>query len=272
MRIFNNTFLRNNGAAAQPYTEISSVETPNPYVMLRNNIVVDDAFADARPDLERPGPVHEREQLRLVERRQLEQHRGRRGSADRPVEAVPRPEPPRRGSRRRHRGEPQVRELRGGTENLHIQPGSAAVDAGATLTGVVLGDIDGVGRSAPWDIGADELSGLAAVGVGCPVGTAPDGAQQGPARRTSTWATDAPPERGATGNSLHDVRRSITSDLRRCPATPIRRSAPASSPPTAVAGAPERRDCSFHGDPAAGVAARPTRCSSPGTTCTASPP
>ena len=44
-----------------------------------------------------------------------------------------------------------------GSENLHIQSGSAAWNKGADLTGVVQGDIDAALRTAPWDVGADEL-------------------------------------------------------------------------------------------------------------------
>jgi hypothetical protein len=38
----NNTFLRNGSIFGTPWTEIGTAETPNPYVVLRNNILVDD--------------------------------------------------------------------------------------------------------------------------------------------------------------------------------------------------------------------------------------
>jgi uncharacterized repeat protein (TIGR01451 family) len=45
-----------------------------------------------------------------------------------------------------------------GAEDLHITAGSAAQDAAADLGRVFSGDIDGAVRTAPWDIGADDVS------------------------------------------------------------------------------------------------------------------
>ncbi len=44
-----------------------------------------------------------------------------------------------------------------GSENLHIQAGSAALNVATDLTGLVYADIDGGARVNPWDIGADDL-------------------------------------------------------------------------------------------------------------------
>ena len=46
-----------------------------------------------------------------------------------------------------------------GAENLHIKPGSAAADAGADLGPIFTADVDAQSRTAPWDIGADEILG-----------------------------------------------------------------------------------------------------------------
>jgi len=44
-----------------------------------------------------------------------------------------------------------------GSENLHIQAGSAASNVGTDLSGIVYFDIDGGARVNPWDIGADDI-------------------------------------------------------------------------------------------------------------------
>ncbi len=44
-----------------------------------------------------------------------------------------------------------------GSEDLHIQPGSAAANVGTDLSSVVYADIDGGARVNPWDIGADDI-------------------------------------------------------------------------------------------------------------------
>ena len=46
-----------------------------------------------------------------------------------------------------------------GAENLHIKPGSSAADAGADLGTMFTTDVDAQSRTAPWDIGADEILG-----------------------------------------------------------------------------------------------------------------
>jgi len=45
----------------------------------------------------------------------------------------------------------------GGSENLHIQAGSAAANVATDLSGLVYADIDGGARVNPWDIGADDI-------------------------------------------------------------------------------------------------------------------
>ncbi|MEZ4526976.1 MAG: PKD domain-containing protein [Desulfobacterales bacterium] len=45
-----------------------------------------------------------------------------------------------------------------GSADLHLQPGSAALDSGADLSSVFKEDVDGQNRTGLWDAGADELS------------------------------------------------------------------------------------------------------------------
>jgi photosystem II stability/assembly factor-like uncharacterized protein/outer membrane protein assembly factor BamB len=52
-----------------------------------------------------------------------------------------------------------------GSEDLHIQPTSAARGAGADMGGLFTIDVDGATRSAPWDIGADESAGSASLTI-----------------------------------------------------------------------------------------------------------
>jgi parallel beta helix pectate lyase-like protein len=44
-----------------------------------------------------------------------------------------------------------------GSENFHIQSGSALIGAGTDLSATFTTDVDGATRSAPWDVGADEF-------------------------------------------------------------------------------------------------------------------
>jgi Peptidase family C25/Concanavalin A-like lectin/glucanases superfamily/Domain of unknown function (DUF2341) len=50
-----------------------------------------------------------------------------------------------------------------GSENLHLQGSSQAIDRGADLSLAFWTDIDGAQRAAPWDIGADEFGAVTAV-------------------------------------------------------------------------------------------------------------
>jgi len=48
--------------------------------------------------------------------------------------------------------------LGAGTEDLHLLPASPAVDSGRDMGALLADDLDGDLRSAPWDMGADELN------------------------------------------------------------------------------------------------------------------
>ncbi len=52
-----------------------------------------------------------------------------------------------------------------GIEDLHLLPGSAALDAGADMSGLFTTDVEGDPRSAPWDIGADESGGASTLTI-----------------------------------------------------------------------------------------------------------
>jgi len=156
IRIFNNTFLRNGSATGTPWTEVSTAETPNPYVVLRNNIIVDDVQA---PDVTWNG------QALCTNAANCDWWNAASGDNIVGDAAPPTgkfisdigPNP--RGSGFFGRAEASLNfiDAGAGTENLHIQAGSLAWNAGATLNGVVHGDVDAQIRTAPWDVGADEL-------------------------------------------------------------------------------------------------------------------
>jgi hypothetical protein len=61
-----------------------------------------------------------------------------------------------------------------GSENLHLQATSRAIDQGASLASVFGWDIDGAARSGTWDIGADEFGATTAVKLQSFVATAGD--------------------------------------------------------------------------------------------------
>ncbi len=159
MNIFNNTFYRNNGATAQPNTEISTAETPNPYVVLRNNILVDDAQA---PDVTWNGTA-------LCTNATTCDWWNVASGNNITGDTLPAWPPvvnwrPDIGPNPRQSGISAASEASlsfvsttASAENLHLLAGSVAWNRGATLSGVVFGDVDAQTRSGLWDIGADEL-------------------------------------------------------------------------------------------------------------------
>ena len=155
VRIFNNTLFRDAGGIN---TEISTAETPNPYVMLRNNIIVDDAQS---PDVTWNGAAlctnaANCDWWNAASGNNITGDAGRPPTGDsNPSDLGPNP----RGGGVASATEASLNFVNttAASENLHIQSGSSAWNAGSNLTGFVFGDIDAVGRSAPWDVGADEL-------------------------------------------------------------------------------------------------------------------
>ncbi len=57
----------------------------------------------------------------------------------------------------------EVNFVNAGLGNLHINSGSAAENVAADLSAIFMSDIDGGGRTAPWDIGADDVLATTAV-------------------------------------------------------------------------------------------------------------
>jgi hypothetical protein len=164
VRILNNTLVRNNGNTAVDWTEVSTAETPNPYVVLRNNIIVDDAQT---PDVTWNG-------LGLCTTATTCDWWNAASGNNVTGDAAPPtgqwrsdigPNPRGGGVASATEASLAFVNTTAGSEDLHIQAGSAARNAGSDLTGVVQGDIDAVLRSAPWDVGADELDGTTAVGL-----------------------------------------------------------------------------------------------------------
>jgi len=153
VRIFNNTFLRNNSGSD---TEISSAERPNPYVVLRNNIMVDDAQT---PEATWNGQALCTNAANCDWWNAASGHNAV-GDVAPPTgkwksDIGPNP----RGSGLYSTTEASLSfvDTTAGSENLHLLTGSAAWNRAATLTGAVFGDVDAQTRSGPWDIGADEL-------------------------------------------------------------------------------------------------------------------
>ena len=130
VRIFNNTFLRNNGARPLEHRDQHRRDAEP----LRRPAQQHPGGrrAGAGRHLERVGSLHERRQLRLVERGQREQHHGRRGAPDRPVAARHRPEPAGTGVASATEASLSFVNTTATSENLHIQSGSAAWNRGRT--------------------------------------------------------------------------------------------------------------------------------------------
>ena len=185
VRIFNNTLLRNNANTAQPWTEISTAERPNPYVVLRNNILVDDVQA---PDATWNGSAL------CTNAANCDWWNAASGNnivGDAAPWGVPAnwqadigPNPRGAGVASATEASLSFVNTTATSENLHIQSGSSAWNAGSNLTGFVFGDIDAVGRSAPWDVGADELA---------------------PARRAAARSSTATTQRRLRAPALHDL-------------------------------------------------------------------
>jgi len=159
VRILNNTLYRTNGAAG---SEITTVETPNPYVTLRNNIFID---GTGTPNVQWDGGVTPCTYGYSCP--WWNATSGPNLSAD---TAPPTgPWQPAVGHSPRGGGIFGATEASllfadttPGSENLHLQTGSAAWSQAADLSGLVSGDIDAETRTAPWDLGADELPAAAA--------------------------------------------------------------------------------------------------------------
>jgi hypothetical protein len=156
VRILNNTFLGNNSASATPWTEVGTSETPNPYVVLRNNIIVDDTQS---PDATWNGLALCTNAANCDWWNAASGH-NITGDASPPVgkwrsDIGPNP----RGGGLYSATEASLSfvDTTAGSENLHLLTGSPAWNAAPALSGLVLGDIDAQARSGLWDIGADEL-------------------------------------------------------------------------------------------------------------------
>ena len=153
VRIFNNTLFHDAGGIN---TEISTAETPNPYVMLRNNILVDDAQT---PDITWNGLSLCTNAANCDWWNAASGH-NIAGDAAPPTgtwNADIGPSP--RGGGQYSVSEAGVSFINttASSENLHLLTGSPAWNAAPALTGAVLGDIDAQTRTGLWDIGADEL-------------------------------------------------------------------------------------------------------------------
>ena len=198
VRVLNNTLFRNNSNSSAEQIGSGDTTGTNPFVVLRNNVFVADGFD---PDVSVPWP-------------NVGSSHNITGDLS-PLTAPCNPGPPPggacyqsdlgsnpRGSGQYGRTEASLKfvDSADGTENLHIQTGSSAIDAGANLMGFVFGDIDGIGRSAPWDVGADDFTGLPAVGAGCPAGTAPTGPNK--VFKGDFDLGDVEPAGGPTGNGF----------------------------------------------------------------------
>ena len=162
VRIFNNTFLRNGSATGTPWTEVSTAETPNPYVpcattsswttcsrptstwngsALCTNAANCDWWNAASGDNITGDAAPPTRQVQVRHRAQSPGRRAPTAQAEAALSFV---------------------NATAGSENLHIQTGSVAWNAGADLTGAVTGTSTPRPASAPWDIGADELPAAAA--------------------------------------------------------------------------------------------------------------
>ena len=158
IRILNNTIFDNNPATSNGAdVRANLASTTNPYILLRNNIIVDD---DDGPDFDMPW-------VNVGSSNNL--------SGDAP--------PPNAGHSPRGGGIYSVTEAGPnfvstgvGTEDLHIQGGSVALDAAADLSGILGTDIDNGLRTAPWDVGADDLVATTAVALASFAATGYDGA------------------------------------------------------------------------------------------------
>jgi hypothetical protein len=224
VRIFNNTFFRNNANTVQPYTEISTAERPNPYVVLRNNVLVDDTQA---PDVTWNG-------LALCTNAancdwwNAASGNNIVGDAAPPTgkwksDIGPNP----RGGGLAWATEASLAFVNtaSGSENFHLVTGSTAYNRGADLTGAVQGDIDATIRTAPWDVGADELPPAAAPPLIAYSDSSPPEPALRPLRYTtlqgSAWsapgqvAVPGPFPTGSDWPLLNKVARTSADGLRR---------------------------------------------------------
>ena len=156
VRILNNTFLANNGAVGTPWTEVGTSETPNPYIVLRNNIIVDDAQS---PDATWNGLALCTNAANCDWWNAASGHNAV-GDAAPPTgkwrsDIGPNP----RGGGLASTTETSLSFVNttAGSEDLHLLAGSTAWNRAPALTGSVAGDIDAQMRSGLWDLGADEL-------------------------------------------------------------------------------------------------------------------
>ena len=174
VRILNNTLYRNNttGLTQQIGT---AVDTTNPFVLLRNNIFVSDVN---NPNTSMPWP-NVGSGTNILGNGALDA-----APPTSPCTPGPPPTgtcyqsdlgPSPRGAGQFGKTEASLAFVSTATPNLHIASASVARDTGASLSTLFTNDIDAAVRSAPWDVGADEFGGLAAVGSGCAVGSAPTG-------------------------------------------------------------------------------------------------
>jgi len=154
VRILNNTFLENGGNNAEI---LGSNLAAFPWVLARNNIMVDDGGA---PDFNLLWPdVGSSHNIT-----------GDAAPLSGPFNADLGPNPRAGGIYAATVASVSFFNSTALSENLHIESGSTAVDAGATLTTIFADDIDGAGRVGPWDAGADDRTSPAPRGTGCPSG------------------------------------------------------------------------------------------------------
>ena len=145
VRILNNTIFDNNPATSNGAdVRANLVSTTNPYILLRNNIIVDDSDS---PDFDMPWV-----------------NVGSSNNLSGDTAPPSGPFTPDAGHSPRGGGIYSVTEAGPsfvstglGTEDLHIQGGSVAVDVAASLTSIFATDIDGELRGFQWEIGADDL-------------------------------------------------------------------------------------------------------------------
>ena len=164
VRILNNTIFDNNPATSNGAdVRANLASTTNPYILLRNNIIVDDSDS---PDFDMPwvnvGSSHNLS--------------GDAAPPTGPFTSDTGPSPRGGGIYSVTEAGPNFVSTGVGTEDLHIQSGSVAEDVAVDLSTLLGTDIDNGLRTAPWDVGADDLVATTAVELASFTATGYDGA------------------------------------------------------------------------------------------------
>ncbi|MGD8896452.1 MAG: hypothetical protein PVJ73_10480, partial [Acidobacteriota bacterium] len=154
VRVLNNTMYRNNPGG----TQISTFETPNPYLVLRNNIIVDDTSS---PDFhwnDGTSPCTYAPDCDWANVASSHNISGDPAPATGKWKSDVGHSPRGGGVYGATEAGLDFVDTTPGSEDLHIQPFSLAWGAAANLGGLVDIDIDAIARVNPWDVGADEVT------------------------------------------------------------------------------------------------------------------